>query len=749
MIAVLTIIAALFLHLRYAISSAMSGASSSAQVLVVGSVNADVIIPVDKMPEQGETILAKQTPDCGTVLAGGKGANQAVSSSLLNAKTSLCTHFGDDNNGKMLSTVLRSKNVNLSMSKVIEGKPNGLGLVFLREAGEVSAIVAPNANREWSQDEKEYIEILSQCTSDNTAVIMLQCEVPAHVNEYIAKIANQKGIRVFQDIGGEDRPMSKAHLSNCDMVSPNETELKRMTNLATDSIEEVIAAAKTLQSNGANHVLVTLGSKGSVLITKEGEIIHGDVVPVETVVDETGAGDTFRAAFCVRHYVERKTLNESLAFAGAASAICVSRLGAIPACATRAEVNAVLIEKQSVANVVENAKKREQAITDAVSDTESHHQRTMSRTPTTNWRQRMLGGGKKGDSSSDTFPFKFASRLNSFRDREAVLGIPSSGVLGWIQQAGRCKGLDYIDLNYPQHFVDFIPTDAERSSFLPPEAVQEKAVLTLHSALREANLRCGALCLRYPRQMQGGGLTNADPVKRQQAIRLTKEACEWALALGAREVVIWSAYDGYDYPLQVDYDVLWERVVMAFQEVCDEYPQLKISLEFKPTDENTRFFAVPSTGSARVLVNHVDRDNFGLTLDFGHLIMAGENPGQSVAFIGSTMNSEKNKLFGVQLGDGYNRIGDEDGLAFGSVHRLAALEFIVWLIRTGYDGHIYFDTFPRNEDPQRECEYNIRTFKRLHKLASRLLNEQEHKLEQIWNRHDGMELLELLEKEDF
>ena len=107
---------------------------------------------------------------------------------------------------------------------------------------------------------------------------------------------------------------------------------------------------------------------------------------------------------------------------------------------------------------------------------------------------------------------------------------------------------------------------------------------------------------------------------------MTKQACDWASALGASEVVVWSAFDGYDYTLQVDYAELWKAIVKAFQEVCDAYPHIKISLEYKPTDENTRFFIVPSTGSALLLAHEIARDNFGLTLDFGHCLMAGENP---------------------------------------------------------------------------------------------------------------------------
>jgi len=76
-------------------------------------------------------------------------------------------------------------------------------------------------------------------------------------------------------------------------------------------------------------------------------------------------------------------------------------------------------------------------------------------------------------------------------------------------------------------------------------------------------------------------------------------------------------------PSQVDYTALWDRVVAGFREVCDAYPGIKVSLEYKPTDENTRFFAVPSTGAAVLLVKDIDRKNMGLTLDFGHCLAAG------------------------------------------------------------------------------------------------------------------------------
>ena len=351
------------------------------------------------------------------------------------------------------------------------------------------------------------------------------------------------------------------------------------------------------------------------------------------------------------------------------------------------------------------------------------------------WPQRgqVVGRNDAHSGSSSEFPLKFASRLNSMKDREMILNHPSRGVEGWLRQQGKIQGLNYVDFNYPQHFQGSI-SEQEKDS--------------LCSVLKEVGLECGAVCLRYPRTMQLGALTNPDPVIRAEAIKLTKQACEWSLALGSEEVVVWSAFDGYDYSLQVDYDVLWDRVVAAFREVCDAYPSVKVSLEYKPTDENTRFFVVPSTAAAILLMQEVDRKNFGLTLDFGHCLMAGENPAQAVAMVEKL--GGRGKLFGVQLGDGYGRLGAEDGLAFGSVHPRAALEFVFWLQKTNFKGHIYFDTFPRNEDPVRECEYNIRTFKRYWELARELEAHDRGgpALSKLQGHHDAIGILELLERQE-
>ena len=110
----------------------------------------------------------------------------------------------------------------------------------------------------------------------------------------------------------------------------------------------------------------------------------------------------------------------------------------------------------------------------------------------------------------------------------------------------------------------------------------------------------------------------------------------------------------------------------------------------------------------------------------------------------AAMVGARGKLFGVQLNDGYTRLGAEDGLAFGSVHPLLALEFIATLQKYNYDGHLYFDTFPRNEDPVRECEYNIRRCEALWAAAERL--RAEGALDALTARQDAMGVLELIER---
>ena len=598
---------------------------TNGNILVVGSANLDTILHVHHLPQSGENIMTIPYTDVREV-AGGKGCNQAIAAAKLQLKSSRSSsqivvkflgRFGQDSVAAgILRDALECNGVDLTLcdnydSHVFQTlqlqdeenddfignngckiNSSGRGYVFLQQSdGAVSAVVVGGSNMEgwWPRSyvnnlsvldlERRLEELLaSTCIgnyndlddNDDVKVVMLQCEIPEYVNIAIAKIAKRRGWTVMLDIGGEERSLSSEMLQLCDFVAPNFTEMQRLCKNQGHSItginenecdfDQIIKAARALQSeNHANscNILVTLGKNGSILVCagdEEDVIIHQppQALPKHLpVVDETGAGDCFRAAF-VTAYTEHKSFEQCLRFASASGALAVTREGAVPSIPCRSEVESLLndnfLKNNGLPAVLQNDRFRGGKTTSSKSEEDTINK-------------------------YDEFPLMFGSRLNSMKDRPELWG-GEQGVRGWVKRQGSIKGLGCVDFNFPQHFVEWSSKEAKQ-------------------ALDEVDLVAGAVCLRYPHhQFQQGAMTHPDVKVRQEAIELTKQAAHTARDLGASEVVVWSAYDGYDYAFQVDHNEKWEQIVLAFQECCDEFPDIKFSLEFKPTDENTRFFAV-------------------------------------------------------------------------------------------------------------------------------------------------------------
>jgi len=720
-----------------------SFAKRKKSILVAGSLNADTFLPIHRFPSSGENLTLLPGHQPLVDVPGGKGCNQAIACAKLSlslfkekkkrAVVSFLGQFGNDAAASILKSALLDNNVYISThsgySKVY---PSGRGYVMLvPKTGEVSAVVSGGSNlygwENWGvKNNDEETDSASSRQEDlltdqdiqdlvsEHSLLLLQCEVPNFVNVRLATAARKVNIPVIVDVCGEDRSMSRDLLECCDYLIPNETELERLTNSfqQEDSVElsidhddmleqiqakigpsldltSIIKSVKTLQRNGASNVLVTLGSKGSILIKKEPHsILYQPACSLPSrmaVVDETGAGDCYRAGF-VTALMEHKEVNDDvlqkcMKFASAAGALAVTRQGAVPSIPSREEVEELLNTADS------SGKRTEKAIP------------------------------RGGDTSDDdSFPFMFGSRLNSMKDRLDLVDSPMKTPRDYVKRQATIQGLGCVDFNYPQHFGDYwTPTEAKK-------------------ALDEVGLIAGAVCLRYPSKFARGAMNHPDAEMRREAIEITKQAAEAARILGCNEVVVWSAYDGYDYPFQVSYQEKWKQIVSAFRECCDAFPDIKWSLEFKPTDENTRFFTVPSTGAAMLLVKEIDRPNMGLTLDMGHMLMAGENPAQSIQMVGS-------KLFGIQLNDGYTRLAAEDGMMFGSIHPSIALEAMYQLREINFSGHLYFDTFPQRTDPVKEAEYNIR---RVKKYWMAVNNMDSNEIERIAREHDAIGALELV-----
>ncbi|KAG7668529.1 hypothetical protein KSW81_005293 [Nannochloris sp. 'desiccata'] len=731
-IATLTVLISIFIlasptTITTATTASDSNAAPLPHILVVGSLNVDIIIPVDRLPTLGETITARSpTTD---IAVGGKGANQAVAAARLTCPTGrttrFITKFGNDAHAEMLESALTTAGVDVSGCEKVLNLPSGQGIVLLDSDGTASSVVLGGSNTAWSSD------FQADHLVRNAGIILLQREVPEHVNLAVAGAAVKEKVPVVLDVGGEESPISNKLLQLVEYLAPNESELQRLTGLPAGTHEEVVAAASSLIERGVGAVLVTLAERGSVLVhrvqaskiksKKKGETASSVVVfeqaafpvPGGKVVDGTAAGDAFRAAFAVA-LVEGLPMKECLEFAAAAGAVAVSRLGAVPSLPSRKEI-LELLAKHSTSNFDEMHKglEEEKRIEEAAA-TGDAERCSIGDAGTT------IGTCTQANfpsSSSASFPLKFASRLNSMRSSSSAFKM-SNSVLDWIARQGDIQGLDLIDLNYPQHFTN----------------IKE---IHLVAALHSANLSISAINVRFPDQFNLGTFTNPSLELRRGAEQLCIDACTVAARLGASQLIVWSQYDGYDYNFQMNYHSAWQWTVESYQRVVDGCPsEIRISIEFKPTDENTRISIVPSTGAALLLARQVNRPSFGLTLDVGHLLMAGENPAQSVA-----LAAADRKLFGMHLNDGHVKLGAEDGLIFGAVNPRMALELVFWLQKVNYQGHIYFDTFPKKEDPVAEAELNIKMFKALWKEAERLSNAG---IEEFTARHDALGVLELL-----
>mmetsp|Transcript_22783 Transcript_22783/g.59345 ORF Transcript_22783/g.59345 Transcript_22783/m.59345 type:complete len:332 (+) Transcript_22783:302-1297(+) len=301
-------------------------------VVVVGSMAADLVLSVDRLPRPGETIAATNCER----FPGGKGANQAATAARLGAPTFFIGQFGSDANAELMRTALLEAGVDVSLSRTVEGD-TGHGTIMLQPSGENSIIIVPGANRApWVITDE-----IKQCIKE-AGILLLQREIPEEVNVEVASLAHRAGVPVVLDIGGEEGPIGDELLRYITVISPNETELQRITGLPTESDAELEAAAQSLLVRGVEAVLVKLGAAGSMLLRPAGLApVHQSAVPVQTVLDTTGAGDCYTASWAVASLANRSS-DESMRFASAAAAICIQRKGAMTSLPSLEEVEYLL-----------------------------------------------------------------------------------------------------------------------------------------------------------------------------------------------------------------------------------------------------------------------------------------------------------------------------------------------------------------------------------------------------------------------
>ena len=290
---------------------------------------------------------------------------------------------------------------------------------------------------------------------------------------------------------------------------------------------------------------------------------------------------------------------------------------------------------------------------------------------------------------------RYAARLNAFR---AGLTRPTTADL--IARAASVRGMDAADLNYPDHFDGTTPG-------------------ALSASLAGHGLALNGLAMRYYTDpgFRLGAFTHPDPRLRRAAIDLTRRGLDTAQEMGASVMTLWLGQDGVDYSFQGDFTRMWEDTVAALAEVADHAPGLPVAVEYKPSEPRA-FALLPDMATTLLALAEAGRPNLGVTVDFAHVLFAGEIPAQV-----ARLAARNSRILGVHLNDGYGK--RDDGLMAGSVHPVQTVELFVELARMNYDGVIYFDTFPDHGglDPVAEAETNIAMTDRLRAVAARLARD--------------------------
>lgn len=294
---------------------------------------------------------------------------------------------------------------------------------------------------------------------------------------------------------------------------------------------------------------------------------------------------------------------------------------------------------------------------------------------------------------------RFATRLNSFASKPhaywpATHGKP--GPLDLAKRAATARGLTDVDLNYPDH----LGTDARATG----------------QAIRDIGLSVNGLAMRYYSNpaFKIGAFTNPDPAIRREAIDLTKRGIDAAREAGSNLMTLWLGQDGFDYAFQADYATVWAQEVDGIREVAAHDPDCLISIEYKPNEPRS-YALLPDAATTLLALKEVGLPNTGVTLDFAHVLYADEQPGFAASLI-----ARHSRILGVHLNDGYAK--RDDGLMVGAVHSIQTIELLREVKRAGFDGPIYFDTFPdiTGLDPVHECETNIATVRKFMRVVDRL-----------------------------
>ncbi|MEE6666237.1 ribokinase [Pediococcus acidilactici] len=298
------------------------------KVVVLGSLNVDRILQMDRVPEPGETLALNNQDMAG----GGKGANQAIAAARSGAQTSFIGRVGADENGKFMLQQLVNSGVTTDLVAVDEDAGTGQAFVMVEKSGENRILIYGGANAQLSATDVKK----AQTQIAAADLMVAQLETPVETTQFAFQMAKELGVKTILNPAPAVAKLPAELLKNTDVITPNETEVEILTGIAVTDEAAMLKAAQRLHDLGVTTVIITLGSKG---VFYDDGAQHG-IVPAFKVqaVDTTAAGDTFLGALSSELNPDLSNLKTAIEYGNKASSLAVQKMGAQPSIPTRKDI---------------------------------------------------------------------------------------------------------------------------------------------------------------------------------------------------------------------------------------------------------------------------------------------------------------------------------------------------------------------------------------------------------------------------
>jgi ribokinase len=307
------------------------------RIIVVGSVNTDMVVKGDRIPTPGETVTGGQF----VMAHGGKGANQAVAAARLGAEVILVAKVGDDVFGEESIENFRREGISTEFILRDPRRATGLALILVNTEGENSISIAPGANFHLAPDEVE--QALERIGPAD--VVLLQLEIPLEASRRAAEFAHAVGACVILD-PAPAAPLDDDFIQQVDYLTPNESEAQLLTGQKVDNDASARLAVNSLLGQGARNVILTLGAAG--VLSGNSQEMRTFSSPSADVRDTTAAGDAFNGGLAYA-LASGEPLDRAITYATRVAALAVTKLGAQPSLPTAEEVQEFVAATRSSA----------------------------------------------------------------------------------------------------------------------------------------------------------------------------------------------------------------------------------------------------------------------------------------------------------------------------------------------------------------------------------------------------------------